>query len=311
MITTLNPPINSFQLSAHYAAMHHEKATGSEKKKHYICIPFNRLPVEKKGASSLSPEADKRREFIQENILSKSNEEISKVPETMEYLRELGSDLNINAFSLNWYREDGELNTDLEEANYFMKRVVDRLSITSSSGNPREIPLFLTSTSFTPELYGECAQHFMERLHVAPAPQDLFVVRNVVMSPFPTDGSFINSLMVDFEKVSEEEVKKSWERNKPGSYDALFLLRGTDEIFLDYHTCFHRATQRQQLILSATIENQQAKKDYVALKKNQPQEIAFKSSGPIDLEGLVKQVEENKEPKPTIEGTIGLKDGDE
>lgn len=290
--------------------MHFEEATGPEKKKHYICIPFNRLPVEKRGFGSLSPETNQRRKFIQDNILGKSNKEISEVEETMEYLRDLGSDLNINAFSLNWYREDGELNTDLEEANYFMKRIVDRLSITSSSGDPRSIPLFLTSTSFTPELYGQCAQHFMKRLQVTPAPQDLFVVRNVVMSPFPTDGSFINDLMVDFEKVIEEEVKKSWERNKRGSYDALFLMRGTDEVFLDYHTSFHRATQRQQLILSATIDDPTAKKKYEDLKKNQPREIAFKSSGPIDLEGLVKQLEDNVEPKPSIEGIIGMKSGD-
>lgn len=290
--------------------MHFEEATGPEKKKHYICIPFNRLPVEKRGFGSLSPETNQRRKFIQDNILGKSNQEISGVKETMEYLRDLGSDLNINAFSLNWYREDGELNTDLEEANYFMKRIVDRLSITSSSGDPRSIPLFLTSTSFTPELYGECAQHFMKRLQVTPAPQDLFVVRNVVMSPFPTDGSFINDLMVDFEKVIEEEVKNSWERNERDSYDALFLMRGTDEVFLDYHTSFHRATQRQQLILSATIDDPTAKKKYEELKKNQPREIAFKSSGPIDLEGLVKQLEDNLEPKPSIEGIIGMKSGD-
>lgn len=150
----------------------------------------------------------------------------------------------------------------------------------------------------------------MKRLQVTPAPQDLFAVRNVAMSPFPTDGSFINDLMVDFEKVIEEEVKKSWERNERGSYDALFLMRGTDEIFLDYHTSFHRATQRQQLILSATIDDPTAKKKYEELKKNQPREIAFKSSGPIDLEGLVKQLEDNLEPKPSIEGIIGMKSGD-
>lgn len=306
----MDSPANLVQLSAHYAAMHYEEATGSEKKKHYICIPFNRLPVEKKGFGSLSPDANERRKFIRDNILGKSNEEISKFPETMDYLRELGSDLNINAFSLNWYREDGELNTDLEEANYFMKRIVDRLSITTSSANPRDIPLFLTSTSFTPELYGECAQHFMERLHVTPAPQDLFVIRNVVMSPFPTDGTFINSLMAGFETVIEEEVKKSWERNKRDSYDAMFFMRGTDEIFLDYHTSFHQATQRQQLILSATIDDPKAKEKYQELKENQPREIVFKSSGPIDLEGLVKQLEDKVEPKPSIDGIIGMKSGD-
>ena len=44
------------------------------------------------------------------------------------------------------------------------------------------------------------------------------------------------------------------------------------------------------------------------LKHKQTQEIAFKSSSPIDLEDLVKQAGENK--KPTIEGFIGMKRGD-
>lgn len=307
-MTTLNSLVNLTQLSAHYAAMHYEEAKFADKKKHYICIPFNRLPSEKKGSGSLSSEVDERRKFIRDNILKQPNEKISQNTATMDYLRELGSDLNINAFSLNWYREDGERNHDLEEANYFMKRIVDRLSITSSAGNPRDIPLYLTSTQFSPDLYGECAQHFMKRLDLTPAPQDLFVLRNVVMSPFPTDGGFINDLMVDFETVIEQEVKKSWERNKRGSHDAVFLLRGTDEIFLDYHTCFHRATQRQQLILSVTIDDPKARKEYVDLKHKQPWEIAFKSSSPIDLEDLVKQAGENK--KPTIEGFIGMKRGD-
>ena len=314
----MDSPANLVQLSAHYAAMHYEEAKGREKKKHYICIPFNRLPLEKQGYDSLSPKVNERRKIIREKILGKSNEELcknEKISEnegTMDYIRELGSDLNINTFSLNWCNEDGELNSDLEEANYFMKRIVDRLSITSSSSSPRSIPLFLTSTSFTPELYGECAQHFMKRLKVTPAPQDLFVIRNVVMSPFPTDGTFINHLMESFETVIEEEVKESWERNKRGSYDALFLMRGTDEIFLDYQTSFHRATQRQQLILSATIDDQEGKKEYEKLKKDQPQEVvAFKSSGPIDLEGLVKGLEDNVNPQPSIEGFIGWKNGDE
>ena len=292
--------------------MHYEEAEGREKKKHYICIPFNRLPLEKQGYGSLSSKLNERRKIIREKILGKSNEELSKNEKisenegTMDYIRELGSDLNINTFSLNWYDEEGTLNHDLEEANYFMKRIVDRLSITGSSADPTKIPLYLTSTSFTPELYGECAQHFMKRLDVTPAPQDLFVIRNVVMSPFPTDGTFINHLMEGFETVIEQEVKKSWERNKRGSYEALFLMRGTDEIFLDYQTSFHRATQRQQLILSATIDDPKAKTEYQAPKNGQPQAIAFKSSGPIDLEDLVDQLGKNKEPKPSIDGNILL-----
>ncbi|DAA78911.1 TPA_exp: Uncharacterized protein A8136_2696 [Trichophyton benhamiae CBS 112371] len=298
----------SARLSAHYAAMHYEEETDPvKKKKHYICIPFNRLPMEHAGYGSLSPEVNARRKHIQENILEKTNEELMKSKDDMKYLRELGSDLNINAFALNWYREDGTLNDDLEEANYFMKRIVDRLSITSSAGNPREIPLYLTSTQFSKELYGECAQNFMKRLHLAPAAEDLFVLRNVVMSPFPTHKKFICSLMEVFEKVIEEEVKNVWERNKRGKYQGVFLMRGTDEIFLDYHTSFHQATRRQQIILAAKLDDNEME-EYVELKENQSGEIAFQSKDPFDLEGFVEEVKNDK--NPTLKGIIGIRQKD-
>ena len=61
-------------------------------------------------------------------------------PEIMVYLRELGSDLNVNAVALNWYREDGSINDEIEEANYLMKRVVDQLSITKADQNRGTFP---------------------------------------------------------------------------------------------------------------------------------------------------------------------------
>ncbi|EGE03438.1 pyridoxal-dependent decarboxylase [Trichophyton equinum CBS 127.97] len=54
----------SARLSAHYAAMHYEEETDrTKKKKHYICIPFNRLPMEHAGYDSLSPEENQSGEI--------------------------------------------------------------------------------------------------------------------------------------------------------------------------------------------------------------------------------------------------------
>lgn len=224
----------------------------------------------------------------------------------MKYMRELGSDLNINAFALNWYREDGTLNNDIEEANYLMRRVVNRLSITSADQDPRKIPLYLTSTQFTPELYGKCALHFMKRLHLDQAPQDLWVLRNVVMSPFPTERDFIGQLMSYFQDIIKDEVvERCWPRNKPGNSKVEFLLRGTDEVFLDFVTCFHQATQRQQIIFSASLDTA-SKASYVKLKGENPEEdITLTSVENIHLEDLVNRAL-NKE-NPTLKCSIGVR----
>jgi len=59
---------------------------------------------------------------------------------------------------------------------------------------------------FEKELYGTCAENYKARVGVQ-GPKDLFVLRNVVMSPFPTDGNFIKTLAEKFKEVAAEEVE--------------------------------------------------------------------------------------------------------
>lgn len=171
------------------------------------------LPSERrKNPSEEKIEAEKRR--IRQDIVNKTNAQIiqedSKRPDdhkVMKLMRELGSDLNINAFSLNFRHEDGRLNDDIEEANYLMQRVVEALSVDSPTDDPTKIPLYLTSTEFSDELYGKCKQHFVKRLGLEQSTQDLMVLRNVVMSPFPTDGNFTNELAEIFRERVEKETE--------------------------------------------------------------------------------------------------------
>lgn len=266
-------------------------------KKKFICVPFNMLPSERglDGKAFLKcPQVEDEREWIRKNILGKENKEIMHDPEIMDKLRALGSDLNINGFALNWYDEDGNLNTDLEEANYLMKRVVDRLSITSANTDPSKIPVFLTSTKFEPGLYGECAKKFMDRLGLDRSEEDLFVLRNVVMSPWPTQHDFIGMLMKEFENVVNAEVDVCRGRNLRNLYVAKFLMQGTDEVFLVLQTSFHYATLRQQVIVTATLDDKLMDK-YVSLKKENPENaIMLESKYPLDLRKELENLDKTK-----------------
>ena len=179
----------------------------------FIVVPLNMLPSElKEGSTMEDVEAEKKK--IRDEILCKSNQEImsadaGKPPEetNMALLRKLGSDLNINAFTCNFRYADGKLNDDIEEANYLNKRVAQILCVDSPSDDPTTIPLFLSSTEFTQKEYGECVSNFKKRLGLPPSDDNLFVLRNVVMSPFPTDGNFIAKLAAEFRQVVEREVQ--------------------------------------------------------------------------------------------------------
>lgn len=181
-------------------------------------VPLNMLPSElAPGSTTAKVEEEKQR--IRDTILSKSNAQIlasdAGKPEnekTMTLLRALGSDLNINAFALNFRLtpgKEGAWNTDVEEANYLMRRVVERLSVDSPEDDPSTIPFVLTSTEFSKELYDDCAATFKHRLGLRKDDLDLMVLRNVVMNPFPTEKGFIGRLAGIFREVVEEEVTVS------------------------------------------------------------------------------------------------------
>lgn len=260
----------------------------------FVCIPFNMLPAEEGGKNSFfSPAAEKQRKVIRDIIIGKEDRDIFKSREAMEILAKLGSDLNINLFALNWKHENGELNTDLEEANYFMKRVVDKLSIITADTDPSKIPIFLTSTSFTAEDYGTCAQTFMRRIGVHESTQSLFVLRNVVMSPFPTQMNFIVNLMKDLEKEIRKEVRYCRKRNTPGEEKVKFLVQGSpgsSEVFLVFQTSFHSATRRQQLILSAGLD-EKLKAFYESLvKEGHDAVVMLESSDPLHIKKIVEKV---------------------
>ncbi|KAE8153195.1 PLP-dependent transferase [Aspergillus avenaceus] len=247
----------SGRLSAHYATMQGEA---------FVCVPFNRLPKEKNEGTRPS---DGEWEGKEINIYERQNDstgitnaDIVGDPNAMSQLRELGSDLNINLFALNFYNQDGTINNDLDEANYFMKRIVDELSITSAETRSETIPMFVTSTVLEPKEYGECAKTFMRRLGIKPCNKGLFVLRNVAMSPFPTQNQFIDKLMAKFKEVVEKHAEHCQNRNNPTDYKPRFLIQNgrpstpsdKRDVFLVLQTSFHTATLRQQLIFSATLD---------------------------------------------------------
>lgn len=260
-------------------------------KKNFIIVPFNKLSSEKGPEDFLNSKAvEDERELIRNKILRKENKDLIKDPEAMAKLRTLGSDLNINCFTLNWYDEYGNINKDIEEANYLMKRVVDRLSITDANTDPSNIPVYLTSTKFEQELYGDCAKNYMKRMGLKESEEDLFVIRNVVMSPFPTQNYFIGHLMDALEDVIEDEVRVTRKRNQRGNHVAKFVMQGTDNIFLVLQTSFHCANLRQQLIVSGELD-EDFKKSYVDFKeKNAEKTLVLESTHPIDLHDKIDQL---------------------
>lgn len=281
-----------------------------------MCVPFNELPSEAIGEAN--PEDEKK--IIREKILNKSDcKDFVKDPELMKLLRALGSDLNINAFALNWFYEDGRVNTDVEEANYLMTRVVKRLSIEDPNDKPTKINFYLTSTEFEHELYGDCAKHFKKRLRLDNSTnQSLMVLRNVVMSPFATVKGTLSKAETAFCEVVEDEVKVSpvkkkkvseaaanvlkWglimmqkcrERNSDAADYHDFLIHGQESICLSYRTMFHVGSHRRQVILAVKFDDA-GYKAYLAAWGKTEDALVLKSAEKIPLTNLLRRAKDSE-----------------
>ncbi|KAH8435161.1 uncharacterized protein LDX57_012790 [Aspergillus melleus] len=272
----------SNRLAAHWAAM----TTSTDS---FICVPLNRLPAEISGG-----DVEAQKKFIRDEILCKSNAEIiasDAEKHTMTLLRALGSDLNINAFAINWRYPDGTINDDIEEANYLMQRVLKRLSISTPNDKPTDIDFYLTSTEFKHEEYGTCAENFMDRLGIDVCKQNLMVLRNVVMSAFPTENDFMRKLIKRFRIIVEEEVEVCRQRNAVGPTEHSFIMQGADEMFLVYQPCFQETKHRRQLILRARLGTEDLNK-YLKVKGSSDA-VILRSSDQTSLESLLNEVKGN------------------
>ncbi|RIB26875.1 pyridoxal phosphate-dependent transferase [Gigaspora rosea] len=206
-------------------------ATMSTKDDDFIVTPFNMLPAEKLGPK----EVDELKQEIRTLIVEKTNDQIVKSKKAMKLIKELGSDLMINTFACN-FKVDGKINEDVIEANYLNQRLYEKFSLTTSKDTNQDKPLVLTSTQFNQENYKHCLTNFKNRLGLK-GDQDLYVLINVVMSPW----------------VTEFESFLSVFRNKVEPDFHAFVMQGVEKLYLTHLPMFQMENHRQQVIVTADL----------------------------------------------------------
>ncbi|KAF8198646.1 group II decarboxylase [Pholiota molesta] len=260
---------NCARISAHWAAM-------SDSSTPYLVVPLNKLRNEPNEAL-----VEQEKKFIAENIIGKSHRAIvdNPDPEVVSEMRWLGSGLNINAFACNFRMRNlidpdvWEVNDDVEEANYLNRCIFERLSVTRVDDDPLTKPIYITSTTFAPDDYGKCLTTFKKRLGLETASnQSLFVLRNVVMSPFQLTADFAGHIADIFRRTLVEEMEHVVARNTVHPQEHTFIMQGTDKLFLIYRPLFHKANARQQLIISADMASLQWTR-YLNTKDAHPNDV--------------------------------------
>ena len=179
----------------------------------------------------------------------------------------MGSDLAINTFAVN-FRVNGEINQDVIEANDLNTRIYNRCSIVDMATDINTRPIILTSTQLSQKSYQKCLTHFKERLGLV-GDQDLYVLINVVISPFPMISNVTNTVIKALRKIIEEEVKVSQLRNTITPTYHGFIVQGTDSVYFTHLPMYNMADHRYQLIITGDLPEDVMKK-YVAEREARP-----------------------------------------
>ncbi|KAF8427943.1 pyridoxal phosphate-dependent transferase [Tirmania nivea] len=244
------------RLYCHWATMAPLQATEMGE---LIVVPFNMLPTEKEGQSSTEVEEERSKV---KKITTLSNEELVEEGNEalLHLLQKLGSDLMINAFACN-FRVGSSVNTDVIEANYLNNRIFNRLSVSSTKDKVADRPIIITSTTLSQGSYGACLTKFKERLGLK-GDQDLYVLINVTMSPWPTTSNFLRNMAGDFMDVAGKLVKASLARNTLSSDNYRFILQGTKAaggagmVYGVHLAAFNSANHRIQLVITGQLPPQ-------------------------------------------------------
>ncbi|KAJ7617819.1 PLP-dependent transferase [Roridomyces roridus] len=256
------------RLAAHLATM-------SDEKTDFVVVPFNAL------------EDDSHKDIIRQGILGKSTDDIinGKDQRSFDVLRTVGSDLNINAFVCN-FRVNGKLNDDVEEANILNRRIAERIIGARGADGKQTSELIVGGAEFGQREYGECLRNFQRRAGLeTDSRQDLFVLRNIVTSPFRTD---VKNLADEFQAIVQDEVKQAIIRNTVQPQVHEFIIQGSEDLYLSYRPRFHDENGRRQIILQVKMQDSKRQAEYKkARDANTGEVFRFATANKITLDGIL------------------------
>ncbi len=187
-------------------------------KPRYKIVTFQELPAMPK--SLIAQGAKDPLKYIEENFVSRTNEELweflEKDKDAKKLFNDLGSDQVILAYSFNFYTANQsnklELNRDVLKLNKLNKKIFDICSITTPPANLNDTKLILTSSEFDKDSHGKpFLDHYCRRLGVQnPNYSPVTFLISTTMDPWTTDtpkGDFLQVVEDELREAAEKAIK--------------------------------------------------------------------------------------------------------
>ncbi len=146
--------------------------------------------------------------FIRTHIIGKTNEDIDKDADAMYVLSELGTDVLINAFMVNYKTEDGEWNHDADKLNQLNQKLFDKFSISDSETAEKDkVDYILMMTTLEKDAYAAPLKALKDAWGIDFNGTDgVNCLVNTIMNPWTTTEGFIDTISKVFKEGIEECV---------------------------------------------------------------------------------------------------------
>ncbi|KAK2567754.1 L-tyrosine decarboxylase [Acropora cervicornis] len=217
--------------------------------------------------------------FIRERILGKTNEELVKDKQAMEYLKEVGPDTMIPCFSVNL-----KGNNKVELCNAINSALFNDLCHSSSEQTAHRIPLLVTSSSMVPHKHSNAVLNLKKRLGLDTNTDDsVKYIITTCMDPWPTSLEFMD----DMAAIMRNSILCAIGTVKDPDAFHTFVSTGAcnddDEVIAYYVGNFNKASNQYDTVVKLKFTSNKEAQEYRETQKllessNQNQPIVFRST---------------------------------
>ena len=173
--------------------------------------PIVPLPDQLMGANRkvLASDGAGIKAFIKTHIIGRDNEEIARDPDAMAALRQLGPDVLINAFTVNYKDSTGHWNTGVENCNTLNTNIFNRFFLVKDE--TKDVELILTSSGLNSDEYEKPLSRVCGQLGLEIPSGDNYSVTfliNTILQLWPTTHNYLKTVTDAFKQGVEAEIGK-------------------------------------------------------------------------------------------------------
>jgi len=181
----------------------------------FSILPLIDLPLSittsETDKSKLFDGQDAMMEHIQDNVINRSISEIASNEKTMRLLQNIGSDVLMNTFIVN-FKKDGVMNTDCKLMNELNENIFKMFSFVQKTKEGEEVyqPKYvLMMNTLSSGQYGDAFRHIEKKWSLETAEDyKLNVLVNTILQPWPNTPLFIKKVMETFREGVASSLTK-------------------------------------------------------------------------------------------------------